>query len=96
MSKKLYKARGGLVSAAFFALLLGLPGYAATATLNPIADAFVTTGPTGNLSGNNYGGAGALSVAAPGLAKGEFQSVLQFDLSSATASFNAQFGAGKY
>jgi len=59
-------------------------------------DAFVTTGPSGNLSGNNYGGAGALSVAAPGLSKGEFQSVLQFDLSGAVTSFNTQFGAGQW
>src|SRR5208283_3018409 len=50
----------------------------------------------GNLSGNNYGGAGALSIAAPGLSKGEFQSVLQFDLSGARASFDAQFGAGQW
>ena len=75
---------------------LALPAYSATFTLNPSLDAFVTTGPSGNLSGNNYGGAGALSVAAPGLAKGEFQSVLQFDLSGARTSFNAQFGAGQW
>jgi ABC-type tungstate transport system permease subunit len=36
------------------------------------------TGPCSNLSENNYGGAGALSVAAPGLVNGEFQSVLHF------------------
>jgi hypothetical protein len=86
----------GAVPLSALALLLGLPAYAATTNLNPVADAFVTTGPTGNLSGNNYGGAGALSVAAPGLSKGEFQSVLQFDLSGASASFNAQFGAGNW
>jgi len=78
------------------ALLLTLPLRAATFVLNPSADAFVTTGPSGNLSANNYGAAGALSVAAPGLPKGEFQSVLQFDLSSARASFDAQFGAGQW
>ena len=84
------------VTAIALALLLGLPAYSATFTLNPSADAFVATGPTANLSGNNYGGAGALSVAAPGLAKGEFQSVLQFDLSTARASFDTQFGAGQW
>ena len=83
------------IRAAIAALLLTLPLRAATFTLNPAADAFVTTGPTGNLSGNNYGGAGALSIAAPGLANGEFQSVLRFDLSGATSSFNTQFGAGQ-
>ena len=76
--------------------LLPLPLSAATFTLNPIADAFVTTGPTGNLTLNNYGGAGALSIAAPGLSRGEFQSVLQFDLSAARASFDSQFGAGQW
>jgi len=78
------------------ALLLALPVHAATVTLNPSADAFVTTGPSGSLSANNYGAAGALSVAAPGLANGEFQSVLQFDLSTARTSFDTQFGAGQW
>ena len=63
---------------------------------NPITDAFVTTGPTGNLSGSNYGGAGAVSLSAPGLPQGEFQSVLRFDLSGAVAAFNAVFGAGQW
>jgi len=78
------------------AALLALPVHAATLTLNPSADAFVTTGPTANLSGNNYGGAGALSLAATGLAKGEFQSVLRFDLSTARASFDNLFGVGQW
>ena len=68
----------------------------ATFSLNPLADAFVTSGPSGNLSANNYGGAGALSVAAPGLSQGEFQSVLQFGLAGAKSSFDAQFGAGNW
>ena len=84
------------VAVATLALFLALTAQAATFTLNPSADAFVTTGPTANLSGNNYGGAGALSVAAPGLANGEFQSVLRFDLSGAKTSFNSQFGAGQW
>jgi hypothetical protein len=65
---------------------------AATISLNPVADAFVSSAnPT-----NNYGGAGALEVSAAALAKGEFQSLLQFDLSSAKASFDATFGAGHW
>lgn len=76
--------------------LMALQLQAATFTLNPTADAFVTTGPTGNLTLNNYGAAGALSIAAPGLARGEFQSLLQFDLSAARASFEAQFGVGQW
>jgi hypothetical protein len=85
-----------IVAAAALVSLLALTAQAATFTLNPSADAFVTTGPTANLSGNNYGGAGALSVAAPGLANGEFQSVMRFDLSSARASFDTQFGTGQW
>jgi hypothetical protein len=69
---------------------------AAAFATNSFSDAFVTTGPSGNLNGNNYGGAGALSLAAPGLANGEFQSVLQFDLGGAKASFDSQFGAGQW
>jgi hypothetical protein len=69
---------------------------AAGFTNNPVADAFVTTGPTANLSGENYGGAGALSVAASGLANGEFQSVMQFSTSAAFNSFNTQFGVGQW
>ena len=67
---------------------------AASYTTNPIADAFVTTGPSGNLSGDNFGAAGALAIAASGLPQGQFQSVLKFDLSGARNSFDLQFGAG--
>lgn len=69
---------------------------AATFSASASGDAFVTTGPSGNLSGSNFGGAGALSVAAPGKPQGEFQSVLAFDLSGARASFDAQYGAGQW
>jgi hypothetical protein len=69
---------------------------AASFSANPTADAFVTTGPSGNLSGNNYGGAGSVSVSAPGLPQGEFQSVLRFDLAAAAASFDAAYGAGQW
>jgi hypothetical protein len=72
---------------------LTLPLCAATFTLNPAADSFVAAGTN---SGNNYGAAGALSVAAPGLAQGEFQSLMRFDLSTARAAFDAQFGAGQW
>ena len=84
------------LAVATLALLLALTAQAATFTLNPSADAFVTTGPTANLTGNNYGGAGALSVAASGLPQGQFQSVLQFGLSGAKTSFDTQFGAGQW
>src|SRR5262245_9958900 len=69
---------------------------AASFSTNPTADAFVTTGPSGNLSGNNYGAAGALSLAAAGLPQGQQQSVRQFNLSGAVSSFNSTFGVGQW
>jgi hypothetical protein len=84
------------LSVAALLLLFTLDAGAATFTLNPVADAFVTTGPSGNLSGNNYGGAGALSVAASGLSNGEFQSLLRFDFSGAKAAFDTQYGVGQW
>lgn len=87
---------GFKATAAAICFLFALHAGAATFSLNPSIDAFITTGPIGNLSVSNYGGAGALSVAAPGLAKGEFQSLLQFDLSGAKSSFDTTFGAGQW
>jgi hypothetical protein len=69
---------------------------AAVVTLTPTADAFVTNGTSGSLTNNNYGGAGALGAAAAGLPKGEFDSVLQFDLSSAKSTFDSIYGAGQW
>src|SRR5262245_38983576 len=80
-------------------LLLGavpLLGNAASFSTNPTADAFVTAGPSGNLAGNNYGGAGALSLSAAGLPQGEQQSVLQFNLGEAVSPFNSTFGVGQW
>lgn len=64
--------------------------------LEPVADAFVTTGPTNNLTTLNYGAAGGLSIAAAATSKGEFQSVMQFDTSSAKAAFDAAYGPGQW
>jgi hypothetical protein len=60
------------------------------------ADAFVASGAAGNLRNNNYGGGGALAIAASGLPNGEFQSVIRFDLSSSRNSLDAQYGAGQW
>jgi hypothetical protein len=82
-----------ILTAVGMALLLGLgawPAAAGVITLNPVGDAFVS-------AANplyNYGGAGALSVAAGGLAKGEFQGYMKFDTSSAKRSFDSLFGVG--
>src|SRR5687767_11115872 len=83
---------------AFAAVLLAtayvLP--AANFSANPIADSYVATGPSNNLRDNNYGAAGALSVAAPGSPNGEFQSLLKFDFLAARNSFDALFGPGQW
>src|SRR5262245_40266606 len=84
----------------FFILFLlfatALAACGASFNSNPTADAFVAAGPTGNLSTNNYGGAGSISLAAPGLPQGELQSVLQFNLASARTSFDSTFGSGQW
>jgi len=60
--------------------------------LNPVADAFVSSAqPAGN-----FGAAGALSVAAPGLSLGEFQTLVRFDTGPAIAAFNASYGASNW
>ena len=71
-------------------------GQTASFSVQPIADAFVTPGSSGSLSSSNFGAAGSLAIAAPGLSQGEFQSVLKFDLSAAQSSFNTQFGVGQW
>lgn len=45
---------------------------------------------------SNFGGGGGLSVAASGLPKGNFQSVMRFDLSATAVSLDETFGAGQW
>jgi len=67
----------------------------AAVTLNAVADTFVTTGPANSLTTKNYGAGGALGVSAA-LTNGTFNSVIRFDVSTAVAAFNTQFGAGNW
>jgi hypothetical protein len=65
------------------------------------ADAFLATGSPDNpdgtdLTGLNFGGAGTLVVAPATSIKGEFQSVLKFNLSNAVALFNTNYGVGNW
>ena len=65
------------------------------------ADAFLATGSPNNpegadLTGLNFGGAGTLVVAPAASVKGEFQSVIEFNLSNAVALFNTNYGAGNW
>jgi hypothetical protein len=91
--KFLFKVGFGVIVGLTAAVCVGQP---ASFTVQPNADAFVTPGASGSLSSSNFGAAGSLAIAAPGLAQGEFQSVLKFDLSAAQSSFNSQFGAGQW
>jgi hypothetical protein len=72
------------------AIAWSVPAAAQVVTLHPVADALLSAAhPT-----SNYGGAGALAVSAAGLPKGEFASLLRFDLAPARSSFDALFGPG--
>jgi len=94
---KIVTIRRCVKMAALLACVFHVQGsWSASFSLNPGADAFVTTGSSGDLSNNNYGAAGALSLAAPGLPSGEFQSLLQFGFAGAKNAFDAQFGAGQW
>jgi hypothetical protein len=92
MKRNIYLSVASTLALAFSAeLSLG-----ASFTATPVADAFVTTGPSGNLSNNNYGGGGALAVAAGALPNGQFETVMRFDLSGVRASLDSTFGAGQW
>jgi hypothetical protein len=69
MKKNLSGPLGQILVLVSLLLLLAGSAQAASSTLNPTLEAFVTTGPSGNLVNSNYGGAGALSVAARGSAQ---------------------------
>jgi hypothetical protein len=89
--KCLIKAVLAVIGAFTASICVGQTG---SFSVQPNADAFVTSG--GSFSSSNFGAAGSLAIAVPGLAEGEFQSVLRFDLSAAQSSFNTQFGAGQW
>lgn len=85
-------------AASFFLVLVGLlvPLSRLAAVTAPaitaIADTFVLAAqPDGN-----FGGAGALQLVSSANPKGEYQSLLRFDLASTVASFNATFGVGQW
>jgi hypothetical protein len=65
------------------------------------ADAFLAAGspanPVGtNLTSLNFGGAGTLAIAPASSLKGEFTSVIKFNLGSAVSQFNSTYGAGNW
>lgn len=84
------------VVALFFSERAGAFLITGTFSTTATADAFVTTGPGGSLSANNFGGDGSLAVSAAGLPGGQFQSLLRFNLAGAPAAFDAQNGVGQW
>lgn len=87
------KASPTLLLTALAALILTGSASAALVTLNPTQDAFVMAAN----SSSNYGGAGALGISGFAvLPNGEFDSLLQFNLAAAKASFDTTFGAGQW
>ncbi len=75
---------------AFCFLLVAASAPGAVFTVNPLEDTFVSSAHPQS----SYGLAGQLSVAADALAKGEFDSLMKFDLAPAVANFNGVFGLG--
>ncbi len=72
-----------------------------TFTNTTSADAFLATGSPDNPAGTdltdlNYGGAGTLAVSPASADKGEFQSVIRFDVSGAPVLFNAAYGTNQW
>lgn len=64
---------------------------------NPIVistDAFPNATDEHDLSSSNFGGAGTLAISSASSVKGEFQSVIRFELAAAIESFNTTYGIG--
>jgi len=85
-----------LLTAIAFLPLVNAASAALTLTASPTEDAFVTTGVSNANADNNYGGAGALGIAGSASSKGEFQSVIRFNMASIVSSFDAEYGIGQW
>jgi hypothetical protein len=68
---------------------------------NTTADAFLAAGSPNNPVGSdltslNFGGAGTLAIAPASSSKGQFDSVIKFNLAGAVSQFNTTYGAGNW
>jgi hypothetical protein len=68
---------------------------------NTVADAFLASGSPNNpagtdLTGVNFGAVGTLAIAPASSAKGEFDSILEFNTAGAFNQFNVTYGAGNW
>jgi hypothetical protein len=91
------------VAVSTFALLaLGAVAEAqVTFTNTTSADAFLATGSPNNPVGTdltqlNFGGAGTLAISPSNALRGEFQSVIRFDVSGAVSLFNTAYGTNNW
>jgi hypothetical protein len=97
------RSRIALAAAAVLAGGLALASAQTVFTTNSCADAFLCTGSPSNpeldgadLSGLNFGAAGTIVIAPASSPSGEFQSVVQFDLSNSIALFNSAYGTNRW
>jgi hypothetical protein len=94
--------RRGMAIALGCAILPAAAVRADTVALKSVADSFVFTGIGANATGyydatnRNFGGMNSRQVAGAGNSKGEFDSVIRFDATSAATSLNATYGAGNW
>jgi len=68
---------------------------------NTTADAFLASGSPGNpvgtnLASLNFGNVGTLAIAPASSAKGEFDSIIKFNLAGAVSQFNTTYGVGQW
>jgi hypothetical protein len=68
---------------------------------NTTADAFLASGSPGNPAGTNlaslnFGAAGTLAISPASSTKGEFDSIIKFNLAGAVSQFNTAYGAGHW
>ena len=63
---------------------------------SPVADAFVANGTNGSLANLNFGSAGTLAISPASSAKGEFDSLVEFNTGMAFSQFNSLYGAGNW
>ena len=86
------RLRSLLVVASVLCLPLGHLDAVTAPAITSTADNFVLAAQPDS----NYGGAGALQLASSANSKGEYQSLLRFDLTSTTAYFNTTYGVGHW
>ena len=93
------------LAAATCGVIITLPfaGKAATSftVTPPTADSFLATGSPSNpvgtdLTSLNFGGAGTLAIAPASSTKGEFDSIVKFNVAAAVTQFNTTYGAGNW